>query len=179
MLTCKPCNNNHGSKLDAAVLKHQNMVSSFKGKSPLSGRIVSDNFNVAVDVTKTDDGIVEFWPCQKRSDPDSLKHLFENGLGEKGETFNLKLKYQFTHNQHESGLLRCAYLALFRLFGYGYLSFPSVEKIRGKICDWDSTHLDFANQIMGTDNEHGRNVDPYLVGMNQKSKPHFLSLIHI
>jgi len=153
------------------------MVEGFSGESKFPGRISADDFDIGGDFSIAKDNAIEFWPCDKRSNPTDFDTVMKNGIGTAGSKFNMKLKFPFTPNRHESGLLRCAYLAMFRKYGYQYLSLNPVERIRAKICDWDSKDLDFANQIMSTDSELAKCADPYLVAKQIKAEPHYSVII--
>ena len=58
--------------------------------------------------------------------------MFKNG--EVGE-INLNLLYGYAMKSLQEGFLRCAYLAVFKCFGYEYAKQKAVQIIRCRICD--------------------------------------------
>jgi len=132
VLTCRQCNNEHGSSLDAHLSQYQKTIDAFRGHGAFSTEV---NINGKRMAANLDWATRSFHVVGKATDPrasESVKADFQAGLV--GE-INVSLSIGYHKDQFDRAVLRAAYLVLFRRLGYEYLVHDVVQVLRRRICD--------------------------------------------
>jgi hypothetical protein len=160
-LTCKLCNNLHGSQIDAHLVQMLRSRDSIEGLSnrPFRGRIeiagmrVPTNIDWKASVGKmTTFGLRQFKPAVH----EAIREKMRSGIV---KTMNVTLIFDFIPGRANIGLLRIAYLAMFREFGYGYILSPAAAAIRGIINTFDKCPAEvgrFVGQVGGQPERFGK-----------------------
>lgn len=180
VLTCKQCNNQHGSKLDSH-LKKKLETSNFFGR--LSGAEKNTSFRID-DRVEADgkihidkNGLLNFFFDGTRTNPvyhDYLKRLAVGEFDKANVNFTFPT---FDNNKFRASLLRSAHLKAFKELGYIYLLNINSEIPRKAVIEFDlqSEALDGVFQIKDNLLPSGiyiiRNPDGlqgYLVSFNLK-----------
>jgi hypothetical protein len=118
-LTCRRCNNDQGSKLDAHLIQRVRVET---GRYPLSARLqVGDGeFGAKLHLPQSESDLLDIVRVPQQSDPRKLKAAMSN-LVAGGKDVHFKINYGYNDKQSLSGLLRAAYLLMFYHFGYQYV----------------------------------------------------------
>jgi hypothetical protein len=131
-LTCKCCNNVHGSKLDAHLIQMLRSRDSIEGlgNRSLHGRIKVGDITVPTDIDwkasvgrMSTFGLRRFNPVQH----EAMKDQLTSGSV---KTINVSLNFDFIPGRANIALLRIAYLTMFREFGYSYILSQAASIIR-------------------------------------------------
>jgi hypothetical protein len=171
ILTCKECNNLHGSQLDSHVSQFQHIEDVFKGHGKIPATLTVNGKKVTANIEwKEDSKNIEI--VGKASNPTSISAIQKQMRNQKVDKLQLTLKYEYIQNRLETGLLRCAYLTLFKFFGYKYAITEPVQVIRQRISEpackmpdlailtgtlkkgdipWDGSHVIVPAQMDGLD----------------------------
>lgn len=130
-LTCRKCNNDQGSSLEADLIRRVRVET---GRYPLAARVrVGDGeFGAQMKLPRSQSGFLEVVRIPKQSDPRKLKAAMK-ALTSGKEEINFKLSLGYNHLRSLSGLLRAAYLLMFRHFGYSYVLDVSAKRINWQI----------------------------------------------
>ncbi len=134
VLTCTQCNNEHGSKLDSHISRFQSTQDAFKGHGTIPATLDVKGKKVVANI-EWGDGFKNIQIVDKASNPatiSGIQDMFKNG---EVSEINLNLLYGYAMKSLQEGLLRCAYLAVFKCFGYEYARQKGVQIIRRRICD--------------------------------------------
>jgi hypothetical protein len=138
-LTCKSCNNAHGSKFDSHLSRMTNVSNALTGDSskPISSRMSMDGARVPVGyfIEHTPDGKQVNTLVIRKSNPKDRDHLItalRNGtLGE----FKLSMNFNYMPDRANMALVRIAYLGMFDSLGYRYVFGPGGDAIRRLIME--------------------------------------------
>lgn len=137
ILTCKICNNSsgvlEGKFIESEVTK--NAMSGINGSSTRVEYSVEINENtIRLPFTYRIDGDTHVLEgIKKQTNFKALEKLNEYGI-EKIQEFNLTFNIENRrHGNPAIALLKIAYLMLFRVFGYGAIFTPNMNKIREQI----------------------------------------------
>jgi len=132
-LTCTPCNNTHGSKLDSHLKGYQALTDALKGKGAVRVRMNDAGRRAAANMEFEPDKGIHFKIVGKATREDAWKSIKKSR--EAGDTSPFKVTMQLGHTivGLKVGLLRAGYLLMFRRFGYWFASTPAAAQIRDRI----------------------------------------------
>lgn len=130
-LTCRKCNSDDGSKLDAHLIQRVRLEAN---KRPLKGRlrIGTVTFGFEMDVRPAPKADIKITAIRKQSDPRQIEEV-KRLLREGRETIKLSGNLGYNDNRSVVALVRSAYLLMFRTFGYRYVLDASAKIIREQI----------------------------------------------
>lgn len=132
ILTCKECNNLHGSQLDSHVSQFQRIEDAFKGYGHIPAILTVNGKKVTANVEwKENSKNIKI--VGKASNPINVSSIQKQMTKQEVDKFHLTFKYGYIQKRLEMGLLRYAYLVLFKCFGYKYAMSDAVQVIRGRI----------------------------------------------
>jgi hypothetical protein len=130
VLTCRECNNDHGSDLDARARELETMVAIMRGTSADPARV-----KVHLDGTTLRGNILghTLTVPKKVNSPGAIKQL----LGGRGEA----AQWEFDKRKDADAGARCSwlrsgYLVLFAAFGYRVAFDPAFDIVRKQLGDW-------------------------------------------
>ena len=132
-ITCKECNNEHGSRLDshlagaAAANDASAGLGSFRSVARIDDSRLAVNFTPAAD----EDAAYELAVIQKATNPADVEKVVES-LKE-GSEINLTISFGYGETSFHLGLLRAAYLFAFHRHGYTYALAPASASVRCQI----------------------------------------------
>jgi len=136
VLTCKRCNNEHGSDFDSQLIKkldHKKLGMLKSGSTNRNvkfkiGDEISSNGNVWID----DTGGINFLLDAKRTNPKYHEELIDIATGKKGSVnMNFSMPV-YNENRARISVLRAAYLTTFKELGYAFI-FSSNSEIPRKL----------------------------------------------
>ncbi|QDT33302.1 HNH endonuclease [Thalassoglobus polymorphus] len=175
VLTCRSCNNEHGSSLDSHLSQFQKLKDALQGHGTIATEL---NINGKRMVANLDWKNKNFHVVGKATDPrvnDLVKDEFQAGLVEK---MKVTFSFGYAKNQFNRAALRAAYLVLFRCFGYQYVVHDVVQILRRRICDptqefprLGSMIVEFRNKDNFPDHE------PHLVSVGNVNDVQFFLVI--
>ncbi len=139
-ITCKACNSMAGHSLDA------HLVQRLKTEDILAGK---DNtaLNVRIKVGKGEFGADAYLDPEHNpnirlvanssiSDPTLFKLAIQELESSQGQVqFSMSGNFGYRELSSRVAVLRCAYLLMFRTFGYGYILYGTLDKVRAQIFD--------------------------------------------
>lgn len=147
-LTCKRCNNLHGAELDSHLVQRLRVQDSLAGAHdwPLKGRIEVDGKAVPADVDwrahlheTTEFRLRQFDPAVHAAMRQSLRD---------GTVINVHFSFGYVPYRTHMAVLRIAYLACFRKWGYRFILSPAVQIVRNLINDFDNVN-EQVSEIVG------------------------------
>ena len=129
-LTCKDCNNQTGSKLDAHLKRRISSEDILHGLSdkPLRGTVQIGDGEFRADIKLSLEQI-EIAGLLEHSNPvnqGKAVRKIEEGI----DTIKLHANLGFTKQASLAAIVRSAYLIMFYYFGYGYIKFNLLDNIR-------------------------------------------------
>lgn len=169
VLTCKSCNNEHGSKLDSQFHRKLEVEKFFNltpGEKMKAEFMVNENVNTRGYFKLNENGGVDILFDGKRTNPKFEKQLIdfvENNSSKQSVSINFKL---YNKQMARLSLLRAAYLWAFCKLGYAFIFSKGAERIRRLINEQDSNHT--TPMVI----EHG--IDDSLIGMHIITNPRAL-----
>jgi hypothetical protein len=134
VLTCRRCNNDHGSSLDAHLAQYQTMADAFQGHGMIPTELNINGKRLVANL-EWGDTSKNFHVVGKASDlrqQDLVKADFQSG---KVQEVNFTIDFGYSKNRFQTALLRAAYLILFRRLGYEYVQHEIVQILRRRICE--------------------------------------------
>ena len=135
-LTCKKCNNDAGTKLDAHFAKKVRGEDILAGKSehPISGRIEIGDGEFGADIyfSESNNPNVKIIGVEDRSNPE-LQAKAQTAMDMGTPEINLKWNLGYRRNRSSVAVLRMGYLLMFRHFGYGYILHNNLVQVRNQI----------------------------------------------
>jgi hypothetical protein len=162
-LTCRRCNNTHGSEIDAHLIQMMRSRDSIEGLSdrPFRGRIEIAGMTVPTDIDwKASVGQTTTFALRPFK-PAVHEAIRSEMMGGRVKTLNVTLSFDFIPGRTNIALLRIAYLAMFRALGYRYILSPSVSVIRNVINSFEMCPLEvahFVGQIGGEPQRSGKQI---------------------
>jgi len=142
-LTCRQCNNQHGTDLDAHIAARFKAEDAFAGRldEPLKGKISITSGEMSVDVYWGQDN-VEMRGVAKASNPAKwMRLLSEMNVASAGTEIHLNIPLGYKAINAQLAILRMAYLLMFRQFGYGYILHPNLTEVREQINDYEADKI--------------------------------------
>ena len=162
MLTCTKCNNSHGSLYDAHLAQFQKTMDGFSGHGTIPAKLEVLGKTVAANV-EWGDGFKNINIVGKASNPAEVQAMQEDASAGRFDELHLTLNFGYIKNRFLTGLLRCAYLALFKCFGYEYAKQDVVQAIRRRICNMDIERPRLGSLIGELRNGTIPYTDPYFI----------------
>jgi len=162
-LTCRSCNNTHGSKIDAHLIQMMRSRDSIEGLSdrPFRGRIEVAGMSVPTDINwKASVGKTTTFALRP-FDPVVHEAIRSEMTGGKVRTLNVTLRFDFIPGRSNLALLRIAYLAMFRELGYRYILSRSVSVIRNVINSFETCPSEigqFVGEMGGEPQRFGKGI---------------------
>ena len=129
-LTCKECNNKTGSSLDAHLQRRISSEDTIRGltEESLRGKVKIGEGEFTADI-KLSQERVEVTALRSYSNPGSLdKSVMEIEAG--ASSMNFQVNLGFTRTASSAAVVRSAYLVMFHHFGYGYIKFDLLDRLR-------------------------------------------------
>lgn len=142
-LTCRECNNQHGTDLDAHIAARFKAEDAFAGKTskPLKGRVSIGHGEMAVDVHWGPDSVVMRGVSRASSPARVIALESELNVASDGSEIHLNIPLGYRLLNSQLAILRMAYLLMFRQFGYGYIFHPNLAQIREQINDIETDRI--------------------------------------
>jgi hypothetical protein len=178
-LTCRRCNNDHGCNLDAHLAQHQRITDALQGHGVLKTRLNINGHELAANL-EWGEGYKHFHVVGKATDPAACDASQQEFAAGRVSTMNFTLLFDYIKNNFQTAVLRGAYLALFKCFGYEYVHHDIVQVIRRRITDPSLEHPRLASLIL-----EARNFTPpydaqhYVVPGNVNGVAFFLVIIRV
>lgn len=134
VLTCRKCNNTHGSGLDAHIKAGRDLGEIVEGTHPAWARLRKGDGDMAVMATlgATEISLTEVAGKSNPVARDALASHLEGlaGTDATGSELNLEFSIRYDEWRERVGWLRVAYLYLFALLGYRFILRPELNPIR-------------------------------------------------
>lgn len=134
ILTCRRCNNEHGSTLDSHLSQYQAVKDAFNGYGTLSTKLNVNGKEVIANLEWTA-GSKNFKIVGKASNPAASGGIQEDFKAGEVSSVKCNVAFGYSKNNFQTAILRAAYLVLFKRFGYEYVKHEIVQAIRRRICD--------------------------------------------
>lgn len=134
ILTCTQCNNSHGSILDSHLVQFQAIHDAFKGHGTIPAKLPAHGKEIAANI-EWGDGYKNIKIVGRASDPTSVSAMQKGLKAGNIDKLTLRLKLGYIKDRFQKALLRSAYLAVFKCFGYEYANREVVQVIRRRISD--------------------------------------------
>jgi hypothetical protein len=134
VLTCRRCNNDHGSSLDAHLSQFQSIADAFQGHGAIPTELNINGKRLVANL-EWGNSSKNLKVVGKASDlrmQDQIKADFQSG---KVKEINVAFSFGYSKNRFQTAVLRAAYLVLFKCFGYQYVRHEVVQVLRRRICD--------------------------------------------
>jgi hypothetical protein len=131
-LTCKDCNNSHGHEIDAHLIQMLRALDSVAGigRKPLRGRIQMKGITVPTDVDwKASVQEVTTFRL-RRFNPAVHEAIQQHMRDGEVESFKITLSLDYIPARACLGVLRIAYLVMFRELGYSYILSSAARVVR-------------------------------------------------
>ena len=148
-LTCKNCNNIHGSEIDAHLIQMLRSRDSIEGLSdrPFRGRIEIGGVSVPTNIDwKASVGKMTTFKL-RRFKPTVHEAIRSQLRGRNVKAINVTLNFDFIPGRADLALLRIAYLTMFREFGYRYILSPAASVIRDVISSYEECPTEIGNFV--------------------------------
>jgi hypothetical protein len=159
-LTCKNCNNTHGSEIDAHLIQMLRSRDSIEGLSdrPFRGRIEIGGMSVPTNIDwKASVGKMTTFAL-RRFRPTVHEVIRSQLRSGNVKAINVKLSFGYIPGRADLALLRIAYLTIFREFGCRYILSPAASVIRDAISSYEKCPADigkFVGQVRGEPERFG------------------------
>jgi hypothetical protein len=129
-LTCRSCNSEHGTKLDAHLVQRVRIEAN---KRPMRTRFKMGTVAFGAEMYgRMEPGSpIKIAGVRKQSDPRQVEEV--KRLLREGRTINLNVNLGYNENRSLVALVRSAYLLMFRTFGYRYVLDSSAKVVREQL----------------------------------------------
>ncbi|MFC1588193.1 HNH endonuclease [Planctomycetota bacterium] len=178
-LTCRRCNNDHGSDLDAHLAQYQRITDAFQGRDQLKTKLNINGHELVANL-EWGDGHKHFHIVGKATNPAASDGLQQDFAASNVSTMNCTLFFDYIKNNFQTDVLRAAYLIIFKCFDYRYVHHEVVQAIRRRIADPSLEHPRLASLIL-----EARNFKPpydaqhHVVPGNVNGVEFFLVIIRV
>ncbi len=142
VLTCKECNNEHGSKIDFHAAAGKKLQDWTRGDGALNVRVSSEGAEIGAVLRKSADGF-DLAGVPEQSNPADHAQFFgrlakmhaeQEATGKLPEwEFTVKINYKHSLRKEELSWLRAAYLTAFASMGYTYILRTALDPIRAQL----------------------------------------------
>lgn len=137
ILTCRKCNSNSGSLLDAHLLKRLEEIDllNFTPNTEKRVSIVKDGKKTNAFLDIDDGNAVNLKVYHGKTNPKNAEDFFTKMKAQNWDGFEFKLEFglESLGKHAETALLKIAYLKTFKFFGNGFLMHPFLYAIRNQI----------------------------------------------
>jgi hypothetical protein len=139
-LTCKACNNRTGAAGDNHFIRAIKALDTLESNGTFRASLGSDDGQISVDFTcrsGTPEDPIDIQIVHQASNPTAVKSI--PGMLRSGQHLHLKFNFGLVSELHERGVLRAAYLSVFKALGYRYamslggMQVREILKGKGKI----------------------------------------------
>lgn len=134
LLTCRQCNNTHGTELDAHIKAGRDIREIFEGTRETRGyfRVGEHRMAVKGTVFASDNKLQEMIGKSSPSDRDAVQSHFESlaGTDATGKEFHFGFSMKYDAWREQVAWLRVAYLYLSALLGYTFVLRAVLDPIR-------------------------------------------------
>ncbi len=146
-LTCRRCNSEQGSRLDASLKGYLDSIEAFQGSAAVRGRLRIAGHDAAVNVAwgQSPRKLDLVAQASHPNSPGKIKEALEQGHRE----FTLDLSFRYNPIRFQVGLLRAAYLALFQQFGYHYAKTEFAQRVRRRVSEGDFSQSGIEDGLVG------------------------------
>lgn len=172
VLTCTNCNNSHGSLYDAHLAHFQKTMDGFKGHGTIPAKLEVLGKKVVANI-EWGDGFKKINIVGQASNPAEVQAMQDDAAAGRFGELHLTLNYGYIKNRFQTGLLRCAYLALFKCFGYEYAKADIVQILRRRVCDMDLEQPRLGSLIGELRNGNIQYTDAYFIVPGNVNGVHF------
>ena len=159
-LSCQSCNNNQGSGLDSQLTKYQAAKDAFQGHGEISTTIQFGDERIAATLL-WGDGRKDFTVVPQATNPKSSEQLKKLAQLQSLPDLKVTLELGYSKRRFYTGVMRSAYLILFKCLGYEYVKHEGVQEIRRRICgdglsesDMDCLIIELRNATLPSDRQH-------------------------
>jgi hypothetical protein len=135
VITCRECNNTHGSTLEKHLVKAMHALDSLDGKRSMPAVLHNDSGHVAVNFGWHDDAPVKIKVVGKASNPAGVSAI--RGLISDGAKLKFALNFGFIPESYWRAILCVGYLAAFGYYGYTYVLSEGAAQVR-RVLDGES-----------------------------------------
>lgn len=162
VLTCTTCNNTHGSLYDSHLSQFQKTKDGFNGHGTLPVKLEVLGKRVTANI-EWGDGFKNINIVGEASNPAEVAAMQADAEAGRFGELNLTINYGYIKNRFQTGLLRCAYLSLYKCFGYEYACTEIVQVLRRRICDMNQETPRLGSLIGELRNGAVPYTDPYFI----------------
>ena len=134
-LTCRACNNTHGSELESSLAGFQKTINAFRGRAAIRGTLDINGRKVATNFAAGPHGRGKnFEIVGPASDLAVVAEISEDCARGNVDVVKVTLRLGYNPNRLQAALVRVAFLYLFELRGYEYIKTRILQDIRRRIC---------------------------------------------
>lgn len=130
-LTCRKCNNQQGSELEAHLVQRVR-VETGRHAVPSRVRIGRGEFGARVHLPRKESDLLDIVRIPKQSHPKRLEAAHEELLSGQPKIY-LNVNFGYNSMRSLAALVRAAYLLMFRYFGYRYVLDVSAKSVNRQI----------------------------------------------
>lgn len=130
-LTCRKCNNTHGSNLDSHLINMMRSLDAIEGAGPITTSVTDDKGKIAAELllgAGTPDEPISIKIVGKASNMDAVQNLRNSMRGE--PTIELRMNFPVIPERYVRAAFRAAFLSVFKVEGYEYALSPGAEQVR-------------------------------------------------
>lgn len=146
-LTCRRCNNEHGSELDVHLTKFQSVADALQGKGALSTKLNVNGKQVIANLKWGEDSN-DFQIVGKASNPATWAAIQDEFKAGKVSKLRFTVLCGYARNNFQSAVMRAAYLVVFKCFGYEFAKNEVVQVIRRRITDRSLANPDLGSLVV-------------------------------
>lgn len=168
-LTCKACNNSHGHLYDSHLAGYQTTTDQLSGHGVLRSKLCIQGSEATANVA-WGNGYTNIEILEEFSNPKHVEGMRKNAESCHIDEIAIHMKFGFAADRFKIGLLRCAYLALFKCFGYEYAKTSSAQVVRQRICNPSDDRFRLDSLIGKICSNERLYDEPYLVACGQISE---------
>ena len=139
-LTCKPCNNASGHKVQSHLKTLFKMNEGFRGDGDFGGRFTVFGETVPVGVQVRPGAGLAL--TARGGSPQTLSAIEKGFRSQGGGKWSIQVKVPYSPGKASAAIARAAYLAAFHHFGYGYILSEAANVLRQEIISAMDTHSD-------------------------------------
>jgi hypothetical protein len=134
VLTCRTCNNEQGSGLDAHLSQYQKIADAFLGHGSIPTTMTVNDRRMIANLEWGRD-TKNFKVVGKASNPIAVDAIREDFKSGKVAEVHLSFAYGYSKNKFQTAVLRAGYLIIYKCFGYEYAKHEIAQVIRRRIVD--------------------------------------------
>jgi hypothetical protein len=175
-LTCRRCNNEHGSAIDSHLAQSQVIADAFGGRGTIPTTLRVNGHAVRADLEWLEQA-KHFEVVGKASNPRSSDKIKEAFLAGEASELEVSLELGYAPDKCQTALVRAAYLALFKRFGYSYAKGEVVQVLRRRICDPLLNYPRLGSLIVELREGKPPADEPYIIVAGDVNKSNFFLVI--